>query len=424
MKAPVDWKSTLLHHVAEVRSGLSKSAKRQGPTVKKPYLRVANVQDGFLDLSEIKEIDVPASQVARFTLRKGDILLIEGNGNPENLGRGSIWDGQIPECVHQNHVFSVRTLPEAEMLPEFMALQLQSDHGRNYLLSCAKGSTGLSTLNSAQLKEFPLLSPCLTEQRSIVVAIATWDTAIQKTEQLIAAKERHYSHELSRLISQRKHPHGHDGTLAKEASNGAGKWQTVALSEIADRVQRQNDGGDYPLLTISSASGFIRQEDRYSRYMAGESAKTYTLLRAGEFSYNKGNSKRYEFGCVFQLQNHESALVPSVYVSFKLHDSVCASYMRHLFAADYLKPQLRALVKTGVRNNGLLNIRPDEFMCTKVHLPPVEQQLRIANYLDAASAEIDLLKQQLAALRIQKRGLMQKLLTGQWRLPTPKHSKR
>ena len=91
--------------------------------------------------------------------------------------------------------------------------------------------------------------------------------------------------------------------------------------------------------------------------------------------------------------------------------------MRHLFAADYLKPQLRALVKTGVRNNGLLNIRPDEFMSTKVPLPPFEHQLRIANYLDAARAEIDLLKQKLAALRTQKRGLMQKLLTGQWRLP-------
>lgn len=151
--------------------------------------------------------------------------------------------------------------------------------------------------------------------------------------------------------------------------------------------------------------------------MAGESAKTYTLLRAGEFSYNKGNSKRYEFGCVFQLQDFDAALVPSVYVSFRLHDSVSASYMRHLFGADYLKPQLRALVRTGVRNNGLLNIRPDEFMGTKVRLPPLADQVQIASYLDTVCAEIDLLKQQLAALRTQKRGLMQKLLTGQWRLP-------
>lgn len=272
--------------------------------------------------------------------------------------------------------------------------------------------------NAELIREIAFPLPELEEQTEIGRVLFFWDGAIQKTEQLIAAKERHYSHELSRLISRGQHPYAHAGAVSKEVStrNRSRKLRTVALSDIAERIQRQNDGGDYPLLTISSASGFIRQEDRYSRYMAGESAKTYTLLRAGEFSYNKGNSKRYEFGCVFQLQNHESALVPSVYVSFKLHDSVCASYMRHLFAADYLKPQLRALVKTGVRNNGLLNIRPDEFMGTRVPLPPFENQLRIANYLDATSAEIDLLKKKLAALKTQKRGLMQKLLTGQWRL--------
>jgi type I restriction enzyme S subunit len=303
----------------------------------------------------------------------------------------------------------------SRILPEFAEVAFEQPPLQRLLNRRSHGGT-MQGLNIEALASIRLLLPPIPEQRKIAEILRTWDTATQFTEQLTVAKERHYSHELSRLISRGQDPHGHDGTVAKEARNGAGKWQTVALSDIADRVQRQNDGGEYPLLTISSASGFIRQEDRYSRYMAGESAKTYTLLRAGEFSYNKGNSKRYEFGCVFQLQNHESALVPSVYVSFKLHDSVCASYMRHLFAADYLKPQLRALVKTGVRNNGLLNIRPDEFMGTKVPLPPVEQQLRIANYLDAASAEIDLLKQQLAALRIQKRGLMQKLLTGQWRL--------
>lgn len=96
--------------------------------------------------------------------------------------------------------------------------------------------------------------------------------------------------------------------------------------------------------------------------------------------------------------------------------------MRHLFAADYLKPQLRALVKTGVRNNGLLNISPDEFLSTTVPLPPADRQTQIAKVLDAASADIDLLKRQLAALRVQKRVVMQKLLTGQWRLPVQEAS--
>lgn len=261
---------------------------------------------------------------------------------------------------------------------------------------------GRYKLNKAALQEISIVLPPSWEQESIGSLLREWSTAIEKTTQLIAAKERRFTGLVYRLI------------IVRSRSQG---WQQVSIREIADRLQRQGDGDDYPLLTISSASGFIRQDDRYSRYMAGESAKTYTLLRAGEFSYNKGNSKRYEFGCVFQLLEYQAALVPSVYVSFRLRESVCAAYMRHLFAADYLKPQLRALVKTGVRNNGLLNIRPDEFMGTTVPLPPLEEQTQIASALDAASAELDLLRRQLVSLRDQKRGLMQKLLTGQWRVP-------
>jgi len=280
----------------------------------------------------------------------------------------------------------------------YFVLESRTDFFRNHL---APG-VGQPNLNTDLLREEPVLVPPSDQQDKIVDTLMEWGAAIEKTEQLIAAKKRYFSGLVRKLIIDR--------------ANSEASWKQEPIREIADRIQRQTDGDSYPLLTISSASGFVRQEEKYSRYMAGESAKTYTLLRAGEFAYNKGNSLRYEFGCIFQLQDYEAALVPSVYVSFRLHDSVCASYVRHLFAADYLKPQLRALVKTGVRNNGLLNIRPDEFMGTTVPMPPLAEQERISTVLDAARLEIALLTKQLVALRNQKRGLMQKLLTGRWRV--------
>lgn len=258
-------------------------------------------------------------------------------------------------------------------------------------------------INGRNLKQQRVLLPNIQTQRKTAEMLDAWDKSIELVQRLVAAKEQRFSALLGRLIT---------------SQTNSTSWRQAPIRQIAERIQRQSDGSGYPLLTIASASGFIPQEEKYSRYMAGESAKTYTLLRAGEFSYNKGNSKRYEFGCVFQLQEHEAALVPSVYVSFRLHDSVCAAYLRHLFSADYLKPQLRALVKTGVRNNGLLNIRPDEFMGTTVPLPPLQEQKRIADILDTSRQEITLLFKQLEALKTQKRGLMQKLLTGQWRFNT------
>ncbi|MCP3056901.1 restriction endonuclease subunit S, partial [Aurantimonas marianensis] len=211
MKAPAGWGSVLLQGVAEVRSGLSKSSSRQGKSIRKPYLRVANVQDGFVDLSEIKEIEVPINQIDRFNLRSGDLLLIEGNGNPENLGRGCIWAGQIPDCVHQNHIFVVRTLHKADLLPEFLLLQLQSRRGRNYLLSCAKSSTGLATLNSQQLKQFPVLLPHLPEQRKIAEILRAWDEAIEKLETLRAANLQRRIWMRTHLFTGRTRLPGHTG---------------------------------------------------------------------------------------------------------------------------------------------------------------------------------------------------------------------
>ena len=195
-----------------------------------------------------------------------------------------------------------------------------------------------------------------------------------------------------------------------------GHWKHSRISDIAKRNQLKSNGDELPILTISSASGFVLQEEKYSRSMAGESVKSYILLRKGEFAYNKGNSLRYQFGCIFKLKEYDEALVPHVYVCFKLNSGIDSEYIEHLFHADHLKRQLGRIVKSGVRNNGLLNIKPDEFMNVTVPIPPFDQQKQFASILNTAGQEIDFLKKQADAFRKQKRGLMQKLLTGRWRV--------
>lgn len=170
---------------------------------------------------------------------------------------------------------------------------------------------------------------------------------------------------------------------------------------------------------ISSSSGFIRQDEQYGRYMAGKSVENYVLLRRGEFAYNKGNSKRYEFGCVFQLETYEQGLVPHVYVCFALRKECDPTFYKYLFEADYLHDQLGALVNTGVRNNGLLNIRPADFMGVTVPLPSLTNQRRIAAIINTASDAVVCLERDLNALRVQKQALMQQLLTGKRRLRLP-----
>lgn len=178
------WETKKLSEVSTLQTGLMKGKNYSGKTVMLPYLRVANVQDGFLNLSEIKEIEVSEELIDRYSLKNGDVLFTEG-GDYDKLGRGTVWQGQIKNCLHQNHVFVVR--PQADVLsPYFLSYQAGSRYGKQYFLKCSKQTTNLASINSTQLKGFPVLMPTIEEQAQIVLLI---DDLLAKEQQAREAAE-------------------------------------------------------------------------------------------------------------------------------------------------------------------------------------------------------------------------------------------
>jgi type I restriction enzyme S subunit len=144
--------------------------------VEVPYLRVANVQDGYLDLSEIKTILLPKREIQRYLLHEGDVVLTEG-GDFDKLGRGYLWNGQVPNCVHQNHIFAVRC-DRRKLLPEFFAYLAQSSYGKSYFLSVAHKTTNLACINATKLRAFPLAIPDVVEQFEIASRLRCVDDAL------------------------------------------------------------------------------------------------------------------------------------------------------------------------------------------------------------------------------------------------------
>jgi restriction endonuclease S subunit len=180
-----DWPIVSLQEVAEVRTGVAKGKKGMKTPLELPYLRVANVQDGRIDLTEIKTIEVEAAQVQRYALQPGDVLMTEG-GDFDKLGRGDVWEGQISPCLHQNHVFSVR--PASDKLNSYyLAALAASDYGRRYFLSCAKRTTNLASINSSQLKAFPVVLPSLAVQEEIAKVVDAVNAKIAVLEEKRAA---------------------------------------------------------------------------------------------------------------------------------------------------------------------------------------------------------------------------------------------
>lgn len=181
---------TKLGYVSRLQHGLTVDGQRRvdGDVVTRPYLRVANVQAGKLDLEAVSEITVPRRVAERSTLRSGDVLMTEG-GDLDKLGRGTVWRDEIPGCLHQNHVFAIR--PDRDRLvPEYLAYMTQTVHGRCYFESTGSRTTNLASTNSHKIMAFPVPLPPVRVQREVVAELRA---AIEHSERAKAAIERQRS---------------------------------------------------------------------------------------------------------------------------------------------------------------------------------------------------------------------------------------
>ncbi|AWS61525.1 restriction endonuclease subunit S [Escherichia coli] len=366
--------------------------------------RSANVREGFINDSDWVYFSHEGHAINKKShLKTGDVLIVR-TGYP---GTACV---VTPEFEGSNAIDIVIARPDMDkIIPEYLCAYTNSHIGKSQVLDL-QGGMAQKHLNVGAYQVLKINLPPLREQKKIAQILLTWDNAISVTEKLLTNSQQQKKALMQQLLTGKKR------LLDENGVRFSTEWEFKRISEIATRVQRKNDAAEHPILTISSLSGFVRQDERYSRYMAGESVKNYILLKKGEFAYNKGNSKTYEFGCIFDLEAYEAGLVPHVYVCFRLKNGLSHRYFKYLFEADYLKPQLGALVNTGVRNNGLLNIKPTEFMQTKVPVPCFEEQESIADMLYNSSRTIRVLQDKLACLKDEKKALMQQLLTGKRRV--------
>lgn len=242
----------------------------------------------------------------------------------------------------------------------------------------------------------------IPEQKAIAALLSTWDEAIEKTERLIQVKEANLKGQIQRI-------------MGKEAIEVNG-WSMVHFGELFSEVTRKVGEKELTPYSISAGIGFVSQREKWGKDISGSQHKNYTHLKAGEFSYNKGNSKRYQQGCVYLLKNGEIC-VPNVFISFKPKaKNVVPEFFEHYFIADYHARELKRYITSGARSDGLLNLNKKDFFKIMVPCPSPDEQKAIAEALTASQHEIDLLKRLAEKYKTQKRGLMQKMLTGEWRV--------
>lgn len=196
--ADQDWSWTTLGIIAELQGGVTKDAKRQDDLtfVETPYLRVANVQRGYLDLTDVATIRVPLVTARGLRLKPGDVLFNEG-GDRDKLGRGWVWEGQVPDCIHQNHVFRARLLTE-EFDPYFVSTH-GNTWGQAWFEKHGKQTTNLASINLTTLKALPVPAPTRAEQKTVMAELDRISTDLDALE-ASARRQRQRSSALRRSV--------------------------------------------------------------------------------------------------------------------------------------------------------------------------------------------------------------------------------
>ncbi len=265
------------------------------------------------------------------------------------------------------------------------------------LLESLAPQNAQKNINLEALRPLPLDVPSAGEQGKIACVIRAWESAIETTEQLIAAKERHYTHELSRLISQGKHPRSHVGNFAHEVS------------------ERNRGGNEERVLSVTNSRGFVLPEDQFERRVASADLSNYKVVTRGQYAYNPS---RINVGSIARLDDWDMGVLSPMYVVFGLdHARVDSDYFLHWLDSHEARERIKKSAQGSVRET----VSFTEFAAIAFPFPDLDRQAAIALYLNALRKEISTLGVYIEKLKEQKRGLMQKLLTGQWRVPVESH---
>lgn len=353
-----------------------------------PVVMPKDIYGGKITVKGIARVpEEKAEKLSKHRLRAGDILFPR---------RGDL--GRIAVVREDNEGWlcgsgCLRARLRSNVAPVYVHQYVQLSLVKRWLESNALGQTMLN-LNTEIIGNLPIFIVPVNEQIRISSVLATWDQAIEKIERLILLKEKWYAHLVSRMISDDRHRRGHIRDFTKE-------------------ISKRNSGAAIDrVLSVTNNNGFLPPEDQFERRVASSDLSHYKIVTRGQYAYNPS---RINVGSIARLDGWDDGVLSPMYVVFEIDEKkVNSDFFLHWLSSHEAKERIRKSAQGSVRET----VSFTDLGAIPFPLPSLEQQQTIAEILNTAQVEIDLLKKQESAVRKQKRGLMQKLLTGQWRVKT------
>lgn len=270
----------------------------------------------------------------------------------------------------------------------------------------AVGST-IKTIGLPYFKNLKIATPPMSDQIKIAELLSIWDRAISISEQALNNSKKNKKGLEQQLLTGKRRMPGFKQL-----------WKEFKLEDIFSRVTTKNNKISTNVVTISAQHGLIKQDEFFKKTIASEILDDYFLLTKGQFAYNKSYSSGYPMGAIKRLNRYENGVVTTLYICFEAKNEKIfrPDFFEHYFEAGLLNSGLRKVANEGGRAHGLLNVKPDDFFGLTVRIPCAEEQETIAQILSVAEREIETFHQKLSCLKIERKALMQKLLTGKIRV--------
>jgi type I restriction enzyme S subunit len=373
---PTNWKLTTIGNVCKIRNDLRKPlstedrAKIQGPY---PYYGPTGVLD-FID----------------HHLAEGKFALIGEDGDhflkPEQKAQTLLVSGKFNVNNHAHIIEGTNDCTSEWFFIYF--------HHRDITHLISRQGASRYKLNKDTLTKLPILVPPMRQQLTIYELLTTWDKAIEKTEALIASKKKQFEWLTFKLINRANH-------------------ERCTASKYMTEVSTRNKSNNITrVLSVTNHSGFVLPEDQFERRVASSNVSNYKIVENGQYAYNPS---RINVGSIARLDDWDNGILSPMYVVFKIDEArVCSDYFLHWLNSSEARQRIKNSAQGSVRET----VSFKDLGAIDIPLPAMNIQKDITHKLNTAQSEIALLKKTLEQYRLQKRGLMQKLLTGEWQVST------
>lgn len=378
--------------ISSFESGVSVNGEGREPAEDEyAVLKVSSVTYGDFNQRASKPIFGKELKRAKCTPRAGQIIISRASGTSAHVGASTYINKSYPMRFLSDKLWQTVPNPNIKTNMKWLSFCLASPKIRSRILGFATG-TNIKNITKKEFMWIPIQIPPLNEQQEIAASLDLWDNAIKKTEELISAKEKQFGWLTSNLINRANH---------KRCA------ASTCMTEISSRNKSNNI---IRVLSVTNHSGFVLPEDRFERRVASANVSNYKIVEKGQYAYNPS---RINVGSIARLDDWNNGILSPMYVVFEVDESQASSdYFLHWLNSCETRQRIKNSAQGSVRET----VSFKDLGAIDIPLPTMSLQKEIVYKLNTAEKEIGLLKKTLEQYRIQKRGLMQKLLTGEWQV--------